>query len=303
MRTVVVGSLNQDVVVRVPRLPGPGETLLGRDLLHAAGGKGQNQAVAAARAGADVAMIGLLGDDAAGVEMRTLLVAEGIDVTGIGRVAGPSGTALIWVSDDGENSIVVVPGANGRVDSGWVERQAEVFRGAGVVLAQLEVADDAVAAGFRSARAAGATTVLNVSPAHDVRALLPLIDVLVVNESEAALLSGLGVRDRDTARRAAAAMGEWVKGVVVTLGSDGVLVVDGNAPPVHIPAFEVTPVDTTGAGDAFAGVLASRLAQREPLAHAAVWGAAAGAIATTVVGAVPSLPRLDDITRLVRSRS
>ena len=301
-RVCVVGSINQDVVARVSRLPRPGETLLGHDLIHVAGGKGQNQAVAAARAGAGVAMVGLLGDDAAGREMRQALAAEGIEVAGLGTVPGPSGTALIWVADDSENSIVVVPGANGRVDAGWVDQQAHLVVGAAVVLAQLEIAEAAVAAAFRAGRAAGASTVLNASPARDVRELLALTDVLVVNEHEAALLSGLGIHDVDTAARAAVALGHTVRGVVVTLGADGVVVVDGAATPELVPAFPVTPVDTTGAGDAFTGVLACRLAAGEPLARAAVWGAAAGALATTLVGAVPSLPRVDAISELVQQR-
>jgi ribokinase len=282
---VVVGSANLDLVATTRRLPGPGETVLGSDFAQHPGGKGLNQAVAAARAGASVAFIAAVGDDDAGHTLRSVAEHEGVDVSGLVVAAGAAtGRALITVDERGENSIVVVPGANSaaRVSS---------LPPAAVVLAQLEVPVDTVIAAFKAAREAGSTTVLNPAPVPNEGLppeLLALCDVVVPNEHEVELLGGV---DRLVAG--------GVGAVVVTRGAAGVTVTAAtDAPSRSIAAFAVDPIDTTGAGDAFCGTLACRLATGADLYSAVRSAAAAGALATTVAGAVPSLPLAAEIDRL-----
>lgn len=274
---VVVGSLNLDLVARSSRLPGPGETVHGHDYTEVAGGKGLNQAVAAARAVARVAMIGAVGDDAAGDTLRGVVRDEGIDDSLLATVPGvPTGRALIAVDDAAENSIVVVPGANGRVVLSDVPE-------ARVVLAQLEIDPRIVIEAFRQAREQGATTVLNPAPADRVPAeLLPLCDIVIPNEHELDVLGG---------RAALAAAG--VRTLVVTRGADGAdlyTAADSDAEPEHLEPVAVDAVDTTAAGDAFCGGLAARLAGGDELVVALGFASANGALAATRHGAVPSLP-------------
>lgn len=270
---VVVGSANLDVVVHAARHPLPGETLLGRDLAEFPGGKGLNQAVAAARSGARVALIGALGDDPAGAVLREVLHTDAIDDHHVTTVAFPTGRALIVVADDGENTIVVAPGANATVTC------PDPLPAARVVLAQLELPVDTVVAAFRVARERGSTTVLNPAPAADLPGeLLALADIIVPNEHEAELLGG-----------PAALLAGGARAVVVTRGGDGVDVHTASG-VAHVPPHPVDPVDTTGAGDAFSGALSARLAAGDELAQAVRWAAVAGALATTVPGAVPGQP-------------
>lgn len=296
----VVGSLNSDIVVTAARHPAPGETVLGEDVATFSGGKGANQAVAAARVGADVRMIGRVGADAAGVALTDGLRADGIDVRQVGVCKhDPTGTALIVVTTAGENTIVVVPGANAKLRPVHVDdaAQAGVFAGNGVVLAQLEIPLDTVAHALRVARAAGHRTVLNAAPATaEVRALLPLVDVLVVNEHELAFAAG--VDDLDAA---VATILATVPAVIVTLGSQGALVADATGVE-RIAPHAVHVVDTTGAGDAFCGVLAASLAAGLSLKDAAVRANAAGALATTKAGAQPSAPTAAAIDELLTAR-
>jgi ribokinase len=282
---VVVGSANLDLVATARRLPGPGETVLGSDFAQHAGGKGLNQAVAAARAGASVALVAAVGDDDAGLTLRSVAEHEGIDVSGLVIAEGTAtGRALITVDERGENSIVVVPGANSSA-------RVTTLPSAAVVLAQLEVPVDTVIAAFRAARAAGSSTVLNPAPVPNEglpHELLALCDVVVPNEHEVELLGGV---DRLVAG--------GVGAVVVTRGAAGVTVTAATGGASRsIPAFDVEPIDTTGAGDAFCGTLACRLATGADLFSAARSAAAAGALATTVAGAVPSLPVAAEIDRL-----
>ncbi len=252
---VVVGSLNQDITVEADRRPEGGETVLGRAVSTAPGGKGANQAVAAARAGARVAIVGCVGADAAGEAMRAGLRAAGVDDTSV-RALGdaPTGTALIVVDAAGENSIVVVPGANARLSAADVERALET-RPEPLVLTQLEVPDDAVAA---AARLAG-RFVLNASPARPLpQALLATADPLIVNAGEAAKVTGTDESDARALAAAAHAIG--ARSIVITLGARGAC---WSAPEgtVERVAPSVEVVDTTGAGDVFAGTLAARLAR------------------------------------------
>ena len=280
---VIVGSANLDLVAGAPRIPAPGETVLGETFAEHAGGKGLNQAVAAARAGARVAMIGAVGQDAAGAALRRVMTSEGIDDAGIVTLEGvPTGRALITVSADGENSIVVVPGANAAVVP------PEVLPPSRVVLAQLEVPVAVVAAALAAAHAAGATTVLNPAPAQRLeRSVLAATDVIVPNEHEVELLGGVE-----------ALLAAGVATVLVTLGSRGVDVVTSGGTRRQ-PAFQVTPVDTTGAGDAFCGALGARLATGANLDDAVAFATAAGALATTTAGAVPSLPTRTAVERFL----
>lgn len=277
----VVGSANLDLVVNAPRLPAPGETVPGTAYAEHAGGKGLNQAVAASRAGALVAMVGAVGGDEAGRRLLGVLDDDRIDRRHVAIIADrPSGRALIAVDHSGENTIVVVPGANAAVT-------VDALPAARVVLVQLEIPPTAVAAALRQGRAAGATTVLNPAPAAEVRAdVLATCDIVVPNEHEAASLGGV---ERLLER--------GVGAVITTLGAGGIDVATRDA-SWHQAAFDVAVVDTTAAGDACCAALAARLAAGDDLAVAVRFAAAAGALATTIAGAVPSLPRAADIQRL-----
>lgn len=293
---VVVGSLNMDLVVRAERIPAPGETVPGGDLHTYPGGKGANQAVGVARLGARVCMVGRVGDDAHGQALRDHLHAAGVDTAAVLVTPGTaSGVALIVVDAAGQNSIVVSAGANGRVAP--ADLPPGLFAGASVVLLQFEIPMAAVVRAAERARAAGCRVVLNPAPAHPLPpGLLPMVDVLVPNEGEAARLAGVPEGDPGAAARALVDAGAGA--VVVTLGASGALVVEGDE-SVPVPAFPVTPVDTTAAGDAFVAGLAVALAEGRPLAEAARFGCAAGALAVTKAGAGPSLPARDAVEALL----
>lgn len=290
---VVVGSLNLDLVVPVARHPAPGETVLGGDSARHPGGKGANQAVTAARLGRRVAMIGCVGDDDAGRLLTGVLDENRVDTAGVRVVDGiPTGLALITVDDRAENAIVVSPGANARLSVHDVATAAPTIAGAAVVLLQLEVRDEAVTA---AAQAAEGIVVLNPAPARPLTpALLARADVLVPNRTELALLADAEEpADLDGVAALAHAL-QGPSAVVVTLGADGALVVEGNS-VAHVPAVRVTPVDTTAAGDAFCGALADALAGGSDLVEAAGWAARVAAVAVTRRGAQPSLPRRDEV--------
>jgi len=292
----VLGSSNLDIVVPVPRHPVKGETVMGGDHFRVGGGKGANQAVAAARLGRRVAFVGRVGDDPAGVELRAGLDADGVDTSLLRTEPDtPSGIALIAVGPDGDNSIVVSPGANGRVDESDVERAAAVLQHANVTLLQLEVPIEAVT---EAAEAAGGLVILNPAPAQALTSrLLESVDVLVPNETELALLSGSPVATTmdelvDQARLLPAAR------TVVTLGAQGALLVDESSVH-HQSAPSVTPVDTTGAGDSFCGALADVLAEGGSLTDAMAWGVMVGAATTLRAGAQSSLPTAADVAVLL----
>lgn len=294
---LVVGSVNLDVVYRVPHLPRPGETLLGDDLVRLSGGKGGNQAHAAARVappGVRVAFAACVGDDDAAEMLREDLRASGVDVAGVREVPGASGTALIAVDEAGENTIVVIPGAN----AAWPDEAVEHLPlGSGdVVVLQLEIPFPVVTAAVARAREAGATVVLNAAPLdRRVTQLLDFVDVLVVNEVEARELFGL---DGDLDAGSLAGLTEACD-LVVTLGARGTAFVPAGGAVRTLPAFAVEAVDTVGAGDAFVGGLAAELAASATLERAVRTGSAAGALTATVTGARhPSLAR-DAVERLV----
>jgi ribokinase len=277
----VVGSVNVDLVVAAPSLPGPGETVVGGSFERHGGGKSANQAVAAARRGARVRMIAAVGDDDLGADALALLEAEGIDVGGVQRLEGEAtGVALIVVDAAGENQIAVASGANAALDAGLVERALGAASG-GVALLGLEVPDAPVLAAARAARAAGLALVLNPAPARPLPdELLALSPLLTPNRSEASALAG--EEDPEAAARALA--GRTGAPVVVTLGRDGALVVDGDAAE-RVPAPRVDAVDTTGAGDAFNGALACELAGGAALGDAVRAAIAVASQATLGAGA------------------
>jgi ribokinase len=298
---VVIGSSNTDLVVTVEHLPRPGETVMGGNLLRAAGGKGANQAVAAQRAGASVTFIACLGDDAFGADAIAGLIHEGIDTTYVQQLAGvPSGIALIAVEASGENSIVVAPGANAALTPAQCELARGALTTARYVLAQLEVPLAAIECGFTIARAAGAKTVLNPAPAQTLpAALLALTDMLVCNETEATILSGIAVNDAASAAAAAQkVLNQGMQTVVMTMGSAGTMLFEQGT-STHIPAVSVSVVDTTAAGDAFIGVLVAWLARGEPLALSLRAANVAGALAVQQRGAQPSLPTRTAIQALL----
>jgi len=297
-RIVVLGGLNADLVVAVPRLPRPAETIMGERLRTFAGGKGANQAVAAARLGGAVSMVGRVGQDAFGDMLLESLVGDGIDTTAIGRDAEePTGAALIFVEEGGQNMIAVAPGANAKVGRQEVDRLATLLDAASVLLVQLEVPLMAVEAAVQAARQAGARVILNAAPAISKLpdALLQAVDVLVVNEVEASSLFGRPVESQDEAAVAGrAALENGVGAAIVTLGAAGSVVVDrSGASP--IAAYPVVAVDATAAGDAFVGALGVALGRGADLRSAARLGAAAGAAAASRPGAQSSLPRHNEI--------
>ncbi len=300
-RIVVVGSINMDLVTRAEKIPIPGETVIGGDLQTFPGGKGANQAVAAARLGADVAMVGHVGNDVFAQQLRENLDADGVNHTYVTEVEAASGVALIVVDAAGQNIIVVASGANGLLTPADVEMAGAVIQSADVMLLQLEVPLETVQCAAQLAHDAGVRVILNPAPAQPLPAsLLQLVNVLVPNESEAAVLSGVSVDDSEGLKLAAAKVQSFgVSTVILTLGARGTLLAqDGKF--THYPPFEVVDViDTTAAGDAFVGGLATAIAGGEPVEAAVPWGNAAGALAVTRAGAQPSLPTRQEVEALL----
>lgn len=304
MTVVVFGSINMDLVATTARLPRPGETVSGEHFRTAPGGKGANQAVACARLGVPTRLVGRLGADSFGAALRAVLAAEGVELSGVvDDQEQPSGVALITVDGAGENSIVVVPGANGAVGGDDLGRLEQALAGARVLLLQLEIPLEAVAAAASLARARGVTVILDPAPAQPLpAALYPLVDLLTPNEGEAATLVGHAVTDDQTAAAAADALHARGAGhVLLKRGGRGVLSV-GAAEQLALPAFPVTPVDTVAAGDAFNGGLAAALAEGRPLREALRWGLAAGAVAVTRAGAQNAMPRRAELEALLATR-
>jgi ribokinase len=300
---VVLGSLNADLVIQVPRLPRAAETVMGEALRTFPGGKGANQAVAAARLGGAVSMVGRVGQDALGDMLLASLHADGVETSGVARSPGVStGAALILVETGGQNMIAVAPGANREVDASDVERAATWLNTPhDLLLVQLEVPLRAVEASVRTARERGCRVILNAAPASTPLpgSLLELIDVLVVNEVEAATLFNCSVSNLDEAATAGhAARHAGAGAAIVTLGAAGAVLVAAGGPS-HIPAYSVNAVDATAAGDAFVGALGLALVSGADLNSAARLGAAAGAAAATRLGAQSSLPRPADLRALL----
>ena len=279
---VVVGSLNVDYTLRVSRLPVPGETLNSRSMLTCFGGKGANQALAAARAGARTAMIGCVGGDESGTRYIEALAAEGIDTCGISRSETPTGIALIAVDDAGENSIIVNPGANHEITLAGIETHAELIRGADALLLQLECPLPVVRRAAEIARTAGVRVILNPSPLTDAFLCERFeVDVLVVNAGEAQRVAP----ERDLKEAGC-------RELIITRGAESTLSITANGVREFFPP-KITPIDTVGAGDAFAGAFAVAYSEGNP--NAIAFANAAGALATLKAGAQSSIPRRTDI--------
>jgi ribokinase len=302
---VVVGSSNTDMVIRVPRIPRAGETLLGGVFLTAAGGKGANQAVGAARSGGKVALIARVGRDVFGDQAIAGLRRDGIDVSCVFRdKLTASGVALIFVAKDGENSIAVAGGANAKLSPADVRKATGVIRSAALLVAQLETPLATVAAAVRAAVRAGVQVILNPAPARPLpNSLLKLISVLTPNETEAELLTGIKVIDAAAAAKACSKLrSRGVGTVILTLGSRGAFLADANGQKL-VPGFKVKTVDSTAAGDVFNGALAVALAEGKTVLDAVRFANAAAALSVTRLGAQPSAPTRAEIEKFLgRSR-
>ncbi len=300
-RVTVVGSFNTDLVSRTPRMPVPGETILGGPFHMGPGGKGANQAVAAARLGADVTMVVKLGQDIFGDQAEANMIKEGIRPGFIFRSAEThTGAALIMLDAQGENMIVVAAGANNLLSPEDVDKAEEAIRQADVLLVQLEIPQETVARAIQMARESGVKVLLNPAPGRELSGeLLGMVDVLTPNETETQIVSGLPVTDLKEAQIAARQLlDRGVGAVVVTLGAQGALVVTP-AGVEHVPGLQVDVVDTTGAGDAFSGALAVALAEGMELAQAVALANAAAALQVTKIGTASAMPYRDDVDKLM----
>ena len=300
-RVLVVGSSNTDMIIRVPRIPRPGETILGREFAMAGGGKGANQAVAAARAGGRVTFVARVGADVFGAQALAGFEADGIDTRFVSRTDGaPSGIALIQVDDRGENSISVASGANAVLSVEDVGRADDAFAAADIVLVQLESPIETVAAAVRKAGERGVPVILNPAPARPLDDdILRRVAVLTPNEHEAGMLAGSAVTDERGIREGAARIrARGPRTVVITLGERGAYASSEEFEGL-VPAFKVKSVDTTAAGDVFNGALAVALAEKRPLEEALRFAQAAAALSVTRPGAQPSAPTRAEIEAFI----
>lgn len=299
---VVVGSSNTDMIIKLDRIPKPGETILGGEFVMAAGGKGANQAVAAARAGGAVTLVAKVGADMFGAQAVDGFKMDGINVQYVFKdKQAPSGVALIFVAKDGENSIAVASGSNGRLMPADLKKAKAAISSATTLVVQLETPLETVRAAAEIASKKGVRVILNPAPARKLDdALLKLITLITPNETEAELLTGIPVKDEAGASKAAAALlAKGVQTVVITLGARGAFVASSELYQM-VPGFKVKPVDTTAAGDVFNGALAVALTQGASLLEAVRFANAAGALSTTKLGAQPSAPKRSDILKMLR---
>jgi len=297
---VVVGSLNMDLVVRSPHHPQAGETIIGSDFHTFPGGKGSNQAVASARLGGKVYMIGRVGCDDFGQTLIQTVAKSGVDTKHVLQDNdSATGVALITVDQNGQNTIVVAPGANGRLSIEHVSASEEAFVNAKIVVIQLEIPLPAVRRVITLACHNDTPVVLNPAPAQTLDpGLLSKVDYLIPNQNELIMLTGV-----DSIPLAINKLLSWgVKNVIVTLGGEGVIFVEDGI-QVHLPAYQVKVVDTTAAGDAFVGAFAVAMVEGLSLRQAVTWGNAAGALAVTIAGAQPSLPTREEFNKFLASSS
>ena len=299
-RILVVGSSNTDMIIKLDRIPQPGETILGGELVIAAGGKGANQAVAVARAGGDVTFIARVGEDLFGEKAVDGFVQDGIQTGYIIRdKTAPSGVAMIFVAKGGENCIAVASGDNGKITPADVKRARPAFTKASALVMQLETPLETIQTAAALAAKAGVPVILNPAPARALPdKLLELVSILTPNETEAKLLTGITVKDDNSAARAAKKLrAKGIAIVIITLGSRGAFVATDSVSQ-RVPSFPVTAVDTTAAGDVFNGALAVGLGEGVSLLEAVRFANAAAAISVTRLGAQPSAPRRKEIQAL-----
>lgn len=300
---IVAGSVNMDLVVRASRMPKEGESLIGSGFTMVPGGKGANQAVAAARLGSTTHFVGRVGSDVFGTSLRENLASCGVNTDHLIEDDGPSGIAMIIVNDAGQNSIVVALGANGEVRPDDLSQAADLFGAADFLLVQLEIPLETVEAALDMARAAGVRSVLDAGPPRKLPLeLMRKADIVSPNETETAALTGVEVVDLATAREAAKKLlDDGVETVVLKLGEQGAFVATRDLDE-HVPAYRVDAVDTTAAGDAFTAALAVALADGDDLVDALRFANAAGAVAVTRFGAQPSMPTRDEVERFIAER-
>lgn len=299
-KIVVVGSSNTDMILKLDRIPQPGETILGGEFVIAAGGKGANQAVAAAAAGGAVTFIARVGNDMFGNQAIAGFVEHGINVNHVQQDKCASGVALIFVAQDGENSIGVGSGANAKLSPADVRKAKSAFAAADAVVMQLETPLETVQAAADLATSCRARVILNPAPAQPLPdKLLKKVSILTPNETEAELLTGIKVTDEASCGRAAdILLRKGVQTVIITLGSRGAFVATADSKRL-VAGFKVKPIDTTAGGDTFNGALAVALAEGQPMADAVRFANAAGAISVTRMGAQPSAPSRKEIEKLV----
>ena len=300
-KILVIGSSNTDMTVMTEKMPSPGETVLGGEFRMGPGGKGANQAVAAARLGADVSFVCKLGRDVFGDNAVEGYRREGLDVSGILRCDAPSGVAVITVDADAENCIVVAPGANSRFTPADIDSLRASFGSASILLVQLEIPVETVLRAIEMAREAGITVVLNPAPACSLPPrILELTDLLIPNQTELSMLSGLPVTDEASAATAAQALMEkGISNVIVTLGSKGSLVCRKGEAPVMVPARKVKAVDTTAAGDTFCGAVCTGLTEGMDLGDAVRFATAASSLTVQKPGAQDSLPYRNEVDKII----
>ncbi len=302
-RIVVIGSSNTDMIIKIDRIPRPGETVIGGRFSTAPGGKGANQAVAATRAGGDVTFIARVGNDIFGSEALKGFVADEIDIEHIIKdTTAPSGVASIFVDRNGQNSIAVADGANANLSPADIEAAEKTIASADILVMQLETPIETVTAAAVMAHADGVKVILNPAPARPLTDdLLKTVSILTPNETEAELLTGIGVENEDDARKAAEALLErGVSTVLVTLGENGVIIASAGGVK-KVDAFDVVPVDTTAAGDVFNGALAVAIAEGSQLEKAVLFASAAAAMSVTKLGAQPSAPTRDEIDEFMKN--
>ncbi len=290
----MVGSANMDIVFTVARIPLPGETLLAESVARYPGGKGLNQAVAAARAGAPTTFVGALGRDENGAELLAAMTGAGIDARLVRHPDADTGQAFIVVAESAENTIIVASGANAQLVA-LTDEERQAVAGARVLLMQLELSLEVVMDAALAAKAAGTTVMLNAAPARALPwELLDAIDYLIVNEHEACLLG-----ESDDLAAASATLASRVGNLIVTLGGQGSVIYQGGTEVARIPALKVTAIDTTGAGDTYCGAFASAISSGSTVSDAATFATAAAALSVQTLGAVPSIPTRDRIDALM----
>jgi ribokinase len=303
MSIVVFGSINMDLVARTPRLPAPGETLTGQSFQTFPGGKGANQAVACARLGAETFMVGRVGGDVFGKELKEELGTSGVDHSYVEIDEGTSsGVALIAVEESAENMIIVIPGANGQVGNEDLKRLERVLAKANILLLQLEIPMEVVLAASKIANEKNVKVILDPAPAQPLpEEIFPLLNIITPNETEAEQLVGFPIKSNEDAAKAAKILkGRGVQNVIIKMGSRGAYALMDDK-EVYCEPFSVTAVDTVAAGDAFNGALAVALSENLPIENAIQWGMAGGALSVTKEGAQPAMPKRQALLELLKT--